>query len=298
MARLSPTSIAAEGFRLMRDYPVAVGVWAGVIAVAAAVAIGLIAATVGFAALSNFPALMQAAQTDAEPDPAMVLSMLSGFFVMLAIVIVITVVVEAVLVTAVKRAVLRPDEPSTFFMRLGMDEVRTFAVVLVRAMMVWALCVVVFALALLLGRLIHPAVGVLLGLAALPGLAYVWVKLSLAVSQSFAERRFVLFGSWTLLRGQFWPVLGAYVLALIFYFIISIVISTIAGIAGGNAFTTAIMQDPENVDFSALGSVLGVTMMVNVVASLITKVFELPVLGAPPAAAYRDLTDSDAAAQF
>jgi hypothetical protein len=291
---LSATSAATEGLYLIKNRPLAVAVWGLVIFAATAVAIGLIAATVGFAAFSNFSALAGPLQAGEEPDRAAVLRALAEVMTVGAIGGLVYLLVDAVLVTAVKRAVLRPEDDRAFYLRVGMDELRTFAVRLVRALIMMALWVAVVVVTVVLGRAVHPAVGVLFCFAAIPGLVYVWVKLSLAVSQSFAERRFALFGSWRLTAGHFWPVLGAYLLAIVFYLIASFVISTIAGVAGGNALLAEMMKDPENVDPATLGPAFVKFLLINMVAGLITKVFELPVLGAPPAVAYRDLS-ADAA---
>lgn len=289
MTDFSVTSAATEGFQVMKSKPLAVAAWLGAYAVAAALIIGLIAAIVGFTAFANFPALMQAAANDTRPDPGVLASLVSALVTTMIIVAVVSVVVESVIITAVKRAVLRPEESGFFYMRLGGDEFRTFLVLLVKGLIFFAVALAFGVIGFLLA-LVHKALIALVVLACIPAFIYVAVKLSLSVSQSFAERRFNMLGSWSLTRGHFWELVGAYVLAFIFYMIAYFVLSTIGGLAGGNALMAEMMKDPENVDWAAMGSLMGAGMMVNIVVGIILKGIEFPVLGAPPAAAYRDLT--------
>jgi hypothetical protein len=288
MAGLSVTSAATEGFQVIKNHPAAVAIWALVLAIAAALAIALVTVTVGFAFLSNLPAMMEAQRTDADLDPAVVMGFVAGIVQVALIAGLIALVVEAVLVTAVKRAVLRPEEYSLGYLRLGRDELRTFLVRFVRGLIFLGVLIVIGVGARLLFGL-HPALGVLWCFAGIAAAIFLAVKLSLAVSQSFAERRFTIFGSWALSKGSFWELMGAYVLALIFYIIVAIVVGTIAGLAGGNALMARMMEDPESFNFATGGPLLMVGLMVHIVSSLITETFKLPVLGAPPAAAYREL---------
>lgn len=289
MANLSVTAAATEGFQVIRYKPVAVVSWLAAYALATAVVIGLVAATVGFAAFANFPALMEAAQNGVRPDRSVTMNLISALVTTVTIAALVGVVVESVVITAVKRSVLRPEESGFGYMRLGMDELRTFLVLFVKALIFIGLAIAFGLLAFLLA-LVHPALIALVVLACIPAFIYVAVKLSLAVSQSFAEGRFNLFGSWSLSRGHFWELVGVYLLAFIFYLIASILLSTIGGLAGGNALMGEIMKNPENVDWTALGPMLGASIMINLVVGIVLKAFEYPVLGAPPAAAYRDLS--------
>ena len=71
---------------------------------------------------------------------------------------------------------------------------------------------------------------------------------------TFAEQRLAVFESWGLTRGQFWPLLGAYALALaciaVIGFLILVVFSGVAGAVvlanGGRVSDVANMLNPQD----------------------------------------------------
>ena len=53
-------------------------------------------------------------------------------------------------------------------------------------------------------------------------LIFVPIRLSLAGPHTFADHRLRPFASWTMTKGRFWPMFGAYFLATVFALIVSI----------------------------------------------------------------------------
>jgi hypothetical protein len=104
-------------------------------------------------------------------------------------------------------------------LKVGMDEVRVIVVTIVgfilQLVALYA-CMLVGAFAGFAAAGLSGALGMLVFAAAyLAGLAlsiWVGVRLSFAGPASVAERRFVVFESWAMTKGRFWPLLRAYLI--------------------------------------------------------------------------------------
>jgi hypothetical protein len=196
----------------------------------------------------------------------------------------------AVLLAAIYRAVLRPADSARAYLRLGGDELRLVLVSLILGVL-WAvgLLVVLFA-AVALYQVAAP-VGVLAGLAAIPLLIWVAVRLSFAGPMTFTEGKLNVFGSWTLTRGRFWPLFGAYVLAFVMAILISllsgVISSALLAVFGGGISALAQADNP---DFSQFGPGLALGFGLYALVQLIAAVLQMIIQSAPPAAAYRDIT--------
>ncbi|MDF7776321.1 hypothetical protein P1X14_13785 [Sphingomonas sp. AOB5] len=195
-------SIIGGGFGLIRDRPVAVAIWFVVqFVVALATQLMLIR--------------MMNAQIDTlgVPDPSALgfigigMSLLAGL-------------VTLALLNASYRAVLRPSESAFGYLRLGMDELRIFGLFLI---LVIVGGIGAFILVLLLGFVaagfaaafsgspgMAMGVVVLLYLALVAGLVFLWVRLSLVLPLTLLRRKIVIDGSWELTSGRFWTLFAAY----------------------------------------------------------------------------------------
>ena len=212
MAAFSPTDAAFEGFRLTREQPRVVAVWAGLFLVFSVISALLMVSTVG----PQFAALQAASQNPAGLAPADAVKILPFY----ALVMPVVLVFWSVLLCAVYRAVLRPAEGGLGALRFGVDELRMIALTVI----LWMLMFFgLFMIGLVAspgmapagagGVSVNPlgAVGLLAGAGAA---IWAFVRLSLAAPMTFVTGELHLIRAWTLTRGQFWRLLGAYVLAL------------------------------------------------------------------------------------
>ncbi|MEO6216952.1 MAG: hypothetical protein ABIO86_13055 [Sphingomonas sp.] len=182
--------------------------------------------------------MMAAAQaggaTLGEPSPAAMLGILIPFYLGYLL-------LALVLYAAAIRAALRPEEDSFASMRLGMDELRLFAVIL--------LLIVISIVTLIVGSIVAGMVagilaviaqstgsgaaffGVFAAIAAVYGLAiFVQVRLSPAIPLTIMRRQIVITEAWTLSRGRFWTLFGGYVvLTLIMLIVLLIVVAFTMG---------------------------------------------------------------------
>jgi hypothetical protein len=268
---------AFEGFRLVRKRPAAFAAWCLFYLLFVIAAVAAVIATLApmFMQLAHPAAVMGSGQGSGFGDVAQVAAFVRNNLPILlvgaAVMIPLVLIWAVMMMCAIFRAVLRPDEKGFGYLRLGGDEVRMIGLhllIFVLGLAVW-LVVGGVALAAVLAAKTGVAVpaGVwafvgLLGLLAVLAYVFVVVRLSLCAPQTFAERRITLFGSWRLTRGHFWGLFGMYLL------VIAIVIAL--------QIVNAVVQLP----FKAVQA--------HVVAFMI-GVLNLVITAASRAAAYREL---------
>src|SRR6185312_6765210 len=157
--------------------------------------------------------LAQAARHE-PPDPARLMALRARMFSYNPLIWLLSLAAQAVLMGAVFRAWLEPQDNRFGYLRLGLREVwlgLTYLVLLVMAaIMVLTLFIpIAIAVGVSAAAAPHgagpglPAVLLLCAIALAGGGVIVWVelRLCLALPMSFAQRRFVLYESWDLTRG-------------------------------------------------------------------------------------------------
>lgn len=215
MASFSATDAAFEGFRLTREQPKTLLIWAAFNLVISVVSLVLLIGLGG----SSLQAMMEMEQAGAEADPAQAMEMLRSLGVVYAMILPVALLTQSMLGAAVYRAILRPADGGVGYLKLGGDELRLMALSLIYfVLMIIGVVVVTFVAGLvvgLLGAVIGAGGAALLGVGVglfVGGLMiFVVVRLSLAGVITFAQRRIAVFDSWRLTRGQFWNLVGAYV---------------------------------------------------------------------------------------
>ncbi len=117
-------------------------------------------------------------------------------------------------------------------------------------------CAVVFvgAIAGVAGSGADPGIGVLIGLVigivTLAALIYVGVRLAPASATSVGRRRFSFFSVWSVSRGRFWELFGAFLILIVLNVVVSSVLSVVAfSVVFAGAFANLdpnLMADPES----------------------------------------------------
>ena len=294
----SASDAAFEGFRLVRRKPVALIAWALLYAVLSLASVFAMSNAIGL--MVEWGERAEALES-AEPTQAEVMAVFQGFgevMLSLAWLLPVSLIVGAMLMAAVARAVLNPRAGGFGYLRLGMDEVRVFVVSLV-------LCILLFCGWLAVGLL----VGVLAGIAGATGASWMWlvvvlgglagvaaivwlaIRLSLAVPITVAENRFAIFDSFALTRGRFWPLLGMAVIAFVMVLVISLLAMVVTLplnlMTGLESWSFGSNADPE-----VMAAALDVTnpwVIVNALVEAVVYALTVGVMYAPFAAAYRDI---------
>jgi len=305
MSEFAPTDSALEGFRLAREHPSAIGIWAVISLVLSLITYALLLSAAGpqVAALMDIVTKAQTTPGAPRPDPeamaalvnAMGTAMLPVYPAMLGV----SLVANAVLSGANMRMVLRPEDRSPGYLRFGGDELRILAVMIVKLIIFFGLTIIGSLVMGLSAGLLGVA-GVLLALllffALIAVAVVIAVRLSLATPQTFAERRIMIFQSWGLTAGKFGPLLGCYLLTLVLIIVVAIVgslatgaITLIIGMIAGSA---------PKVDFSSMQTFFTPLQVVNLVIGSVIGALTLAIKGSPPAVIYQRLTGGGNQAVF
>lgn len=296
MARFSMTEAAFEGFRLTREHPRAVVAWS-----LAYFVFTLAIALLTVAWVGKDMAALQALSQQPNPDPheaATLFGRLAPYFL---VVLPAETLFPAVLVCAIYRAVLRPFERGLGYFKLGADELRMVALsLIVVAFGLLTLFVVIFILVLTAetlgasGGAVGAFLGGVIGAGALGLPAWIFVRLSLAVPMTFDQRRLVVFDSWSFTKGVFWPLAGAYLLAIALGIVILLLMAVISAALVGVAVLATGGVGSFGQSFQAGVSSIGALMTVpailwQILWSGALTVFYIIVLS-PAAIAYQGLS--------
>lgn len=209
-------AIVGGAFRVIRERPGAVVVW-GVVWLIGVILLALLIGLLGGALGAGAPG-MGGYQRGGGFYIAILLFYLGLFLLM------------AILMNAVFRTVLRPEQWRFFSLRLGMDEWRMFGLILLVVVCSVVIGFVVQLLLTLLALVVRMAAGdnelvagiggIILLLAYLSGLIWVSVRISLMYPLTFYRRAMTLDEAWSLTRGRFWPLFAAYLVIAVLLIVV------------------------------------------------------------------------------
>ena len=293
----SITDVAFEGFRVMRRAPVAVVMWG----VTYLVCIGLVLLLGGAALASAAAGMSQAAY-----DPTAAVGAVGSVATVYLLAIPLMLIAAAIVVAATCRAVLTPDKPGFFYMRLGRAEFRLLGAYLIVAVgAIVAMICIAAVLALVVGGAIMAGasggepgmspVGLALIYPIYFGLLilYVWiaVRLSLVGPITVAEGRFALGRSWQATKGRFWTLLdlGAATMVrwfLVYVVMIALLVALVAMTLGAVGPEGLVGMEPGSAApwMTILPMVIGLVLLLAAFGAI-----QFTVLSTPFAAYYRDV---------
>lgn len=295
----SATDAAFEGFRLVRRNPVALVGWTLLYLVYTLAT--LFAAGGMMRSMAVWMDQVEALEAGPPPNsPEALVPIMESYMAAMshmAWAIPLSLVIGAVLMAAIARAVLTPGTGGFGYMRLGMDEVRVFVVTLVIAILYACATAVAFAAAFIIGGIAIGAmegwgalVMVLAVLAAIAFMIWLGVRWSLAVPITVDQKKFAFFESFAVTKGRFWPLFGMAVIALIMVLIVSLLAGIVTmpiSMMGGMSMFGNMGEDPTEMfrNFDPTNPWIIASSVVNAFVYALT----VAVLYAPFSAAYRDI---------
>jgi hypothetical protein len=300
--QFSATDASLSGFRLVREHLKTVGVWAVLMTIASLI---VSIATIKLAG----PQMAAMMELSAEPstDPQTTLKAMEGMGPLFLFSALYSLVIYSILLAGVNRLVLRPLDSATAYLRIGADELRQAAVLLLVNLILLA---AYFGLVIVAGIVIGIGVavgggpigvilGVVLFLGVLAAMVYLSVRLSFAGVLTFDTRKVSIRDSWDLTKGRFWPLFGAYfvalVLAVVVYALMLVIIAVIGASLGGGI---AAMADAFNPDMSSLASFFTPAGIVRTLFSGVLSILVLLIVFAPAPTIYAQLKGRDVSETF
>lgn len=293
MEQFSATDAALSGFRLVREHLKTIGVWAVLMTVAS-----LVVSVVTIKLAGPQLAAMMELSNEPSGDPQATLAAMAGMGPLFLFSALYSLVVYSVLLAGVNRLVLRPQDGANAFLRLGADELRQAAVLILVNVILIAAYFAAVIVSVLIGGIVAAIGGAGLGVAlgVLTGVAMVALMLVLAVRLSFASPltfdtgKIDIRGSWDLTKGRFWPLFGAYfvalVLAIVVYALLMVIIVVVgAGLGGG----ISAMSEALNPDMTSLTAFFTPAGMVRTLFSGVLSVLIMLIIFAPAPTIYAQL---------
>jgi hypothetical protein len=287
-------SVIGGGFRLIREKPAAVAVW-GFLYMLAMVGMTFFMRPL----VQGQQAQLAALRTGAQP-PAAFFGSTIGWFLLAILGFFILYVI---LIAASQRAVLEPDRPGFFYLRLGMDEVRLLALTLLFIIVFYVgMLVLVLVMSALIGLLAAAtgSFGIAAGLAVVEMLAvlffaiWFWTRFSLAFPLTLLRRRIIIGESWRITRGRFWTLFTAFLVI----FLVSLVLWAVASMvtsgsyfaelakSGGNPVA---VQQAAQAQMARQTAITGMTVIGWIVAGIVGGL-SVALWGGAAATAARELT--------
>ena len=293
----SASEAAFEGFRIIRREPLSVVAWAVVQLIFSAAVTALLLPMMGpVMAMGG----LNAARGGASPAAVAAMAAVGRLYVVM---IPIELIFFAILSAAVYRTVLRPGDKGLARLKLGGDELRLAGLFLLLVLLTFVVGIAAGIVAVLLGAgatmaaQSAPAVGGLLTfviyLAFMAFFIWFGVRLSFAAPMTFARKRIRVFAAWPLTKGRFWSLFGAYLLAFVFIFIISMAFLALEVAVGLGAAKGSLVQAAAGVfrpDASSLQAYFSPVRLVLLPFSAALAAVIWTIGLAPAAKAYQEIT--------
>jgi hypothetical protein len=271
-------NFALEGFRLLRERPRLLAFWGMVSLFGCGICLLLLVAIAG-------PYYNDILAFNKKPDDmALAMKISPAIFTGLALCTPIYLVTSAILICAICRAGLGEENDRLGFLRFGLRELRVLIVQIITLflsmLVLWA-----SGLVLVLVGLGQQTLMMGLGFAAI---AWLQLRLSLNLVQSFATNRINVFGSFQLTRGRSIPLLGGYLLAyglsmVVWYLSLTVMKGVLVLVFGQPKNATV----PDMSSLSAFLTPQEVVLYVMLFGIVWPQI--MAIIHAPSVAAYRDL---------
>lgn len=295
MTQIAVGQAVGAGFRLIRREPLAVLGWALLYLAFAAAMMALLGGIFG-----QFSATLA---QDVEPDAAQLMGLNAQMMALQPLFTLGGLALQTVMMGAIFRAVLQPDERRWAYLRLSGQElwlglvyiVMSFGIGLGFVALLFPIAGVAAFAGLALRDTLGPwgmaLVGVPAFLAVVAVVIWLMLRLCMAYPMSFADRNFRLFESWSVTRGRTGTLFLVFLLAVL----IALAVQFVGFIIGAGAVVATIGPNWQALiagDPIVLFRAMGPLMVLFVVLGSLLGALISVITTAPLADAYRQLTAS------
>ena len=297
MSKFSASDAAFSGFRLVRENLKTVGIWVLLMTV---ISVAHTTVTIHFFGpqLEALSTSMDSATSNGDPEALAKIS--EGMTPMTLWLLPYSLALSAVVLAAINRLVLRHETKGFFYLGLGMAELRQVGVGVLTYLTVMGVLLVGALVTGFMGAL-GGATGAFLGLLSALGtigaILFLLVRLSFASPATFEAGKIMFLRSMPLTKGSFWPLLGAYLLAMVMAVIVFLLMmSIIAGAAAlisGDLSASARMMRADTSSLAAYFSPIGIAQ--SLFSGLLAVLTNLVIFGPAPSI-YKELKGREPAA--
>lgn len=290
MPDFSSQAAAFTGFRIVREHPRFLVVWA-MVALFSSILITVVLIVLGGA---EFVKIQQFSDVEYR-SPTTILSSFRHLVPMYVVIATVAMTFYGVLLAAMNRAVLRPHDERFAYFALSGDELRQIGLLFVTfgaSLCCYALVTIFFIIlgvTLNMVTYINPTLfGFVSAVTILLSYISLTVRFSLAPAITFYSGKINLFESWRMTRGKFWPIFGTYMItaALVSVILILTYLITLAVFA---VLTGKLLSDARFLDTSSIGSYFTMSRVVQTALDAGVSALIWPVLMTPSAWIYLQL---------
>lgn len=284
---------AFEGFRIVRERPYVILTWGLFLLIGNGLGMYLFM-TLSGNAYAQIQQLVLHPSSDLGPLMAAYQGMLPGYAVMLPL----TIIINAIVSCAIFRIVLRDEAPGFGGILFGADELRQLGVILLWWLLYFGVVIVcsfVFGLLIAIASIAGP-VAILVSIIGVIGMIFVIgtfaLRLSLCGVQTFDQKKINLFGSWSLSKPKWGTLLGGYLIAFLMVVLVyglcnAVAAFIVAALNGGQVNATGAFGSPAQMGidlFTTPGGIATLVIMYGAAQPLLVAI----ITGAT-AAAYQQL---------
>jgi len=283
-----PVEATLEGIQTMRRKPATVLAWAGFSLVMLPILGLLVKIVLG----DEGRQVLAGRGSSADPRELLDLVMhLGGVMVLL---VALALLLGAVLQAAIIRSVLEPANKRFAYLRLGKEEIQ----LLVVSLITWAtalVCTVIPSGALVMGSALLTGAAqawfaFLGGLAVIGFSLWVAVRLSLLGPHAFSHHHIDIRAAWIQTHGQFWRLLGMFVMTIILGILVPLIGAGLASLIG-KVLTASVNLGASG--FQASNSWLILSLLPPIFLTPIFLTLQTVVLVAAPARAFAHLNQDE-----
>lgn len=218
----SATDAAFEGFRVTRHHPLAVLAWT-LVSLVAVFAMALIALPILGPVADEFRSIL-ASGGATQPSAAMT----ERFSYAAMATIPVSLLMQAILLPAIYRAMRQSGGDRFGFLRLGPDELRVFGAQVIITLVSLVVSQGGELLATLAGGVGGVGLTLLVEVVAMVVSLYLSVRLVLVAPAAFSLGRIDLKAGWAATAGLFWPLIGMAIIAGFMAFVVMLLLGIIA----------------------------------------------------------------------